>query len=76
MTVLCYTFSILFIYEIKSILRNEAEVNTVQVELTEREIQIIKSVLLDSLSSNKYSYAVREEMNNLDDKLQARLEGK
>jgi hypothetical protein len=47
--------------------------NKVQVELTEREIQIIKSVLLDSLSSSKYSYAVRDEMNNLDDDLQEYL---
>jgi hypothetical protein len=50
--------------------------NTVQMHLTEREIDIIKSVLLDQLSSSKYSYSVRQEMNNLDDKLQARLEGK
>lgn len=47
--------------------------NKIQVELTEREIQIIKSVLLDSLSSNKYSYAVREEINKLDDDLQEYL---
>ena len=47
--------------------------NTVQVELTGRELRIIKSLLLDSLSSNKFSLSVRTEINKLDDDLEEYL---
>ena len=47
--------------------------NTIQVELTGRQLRIIKSVLSDSMYSNKYSFSVRDEMNNLDDDLEEYL---
>ena len=45
--------------------------NTVQVDLTSRELYLIKSVLLGALSSKQYSLDTRTEMNELDDKLEA-----
>jgi hypothetical protein len=43
---------------------------TVKVDLNQRELYLIKSVLLGQLSSNKYSFDTRNEMNDLDDKLE------
>ncbi len=47
--------------------------NTVQVELNGRELRIIKSLLLDAMSSNKFSISVRDEMNTLNDDLEEYL---
>lgn len=45
------------------------------IELTTREVEIIKELLLSHLSSSKYTYSVRDEMNNLDDRLEKASKG-
>jgi hypothetical protein len=43
--------------------------NTVKVDLTEREYTIIRSILLDAIDSPKHSLSVKNELDDLRSKL-------
>jgi hypothetical protein len=43
--------------------------NTVQIDLTEREYIIIRSILLDAVDSPKHSLTVKKELDDLRFKL-------